>query len=228
MEDKKILCCIEKFLAFHSQYISTSEKINVSFNDDEELYNCMKYPEKYKEKIIFTNSKSSSNNDLVNLDVKIKDNISSFKINPAELFAEVLFPFVIDDKNVSLSLLQKKIFFEQGSKVFLYETPSGLEPIITDEKLKNNLLGEIGSGIYNKLKEYEILDNKVIAINFKNGYRDVISAWAGTIKYKYYEVLDLEIFQSETYYSIIKKYPDPILFYIWINNKLIHFGVNSF
>ena len=164
--------------------------------------------------------------------------ICHYKIMAYELFAELRLPWVISHKDkpivVYLSCFHKNLFFGGGDKslkVDFYPINDEYEFIITDEGKKNIILSEISEMALQKEKELGTIDepNKVTVLKFKNGDRDVLSAWTGTIKYRYHETVEIDAFKDEIYYSTLQKTVDPILNLTYIpgSDKVMYFGITK-
>ncbi len=153
-----------------------------------------------------------------------------------ELFTEVRLPWIIQNKDnkpgvAFLSCFQKELFFDNGDKnikVDFYMTPDGYEPAILDEQKRSAIISQVASRIIENDKSVsDIPENQVLVLKFKNGDRDVLSAWAGTIRYKCYDLQSIDDFSNELYYDKLKSTKNPILIlnYIPGSDKLMYFGV---
>lgn len=153
-----------------------------------------------------------------------------------QLFTEVRLPWIIKTKDnktgvAFLSCFQKELFFDNGDKnikVDFYMTPNGYEPVILDEQLRSSIISQIASKIIENDKSVSnIPENHVLVLKFKNGDRDIFSAWAGTINYKCYDLQNITDFSNEIYYDNLKSTKNPILIlnYIPGSDKLMYFGV---
>jgi len=162
-----------------------------------------------------------------------------FKIRSFELYCEVPLPWVIKNKYdqpmvINLSCIQKELFLNKGIKVDFYPTENGLEPIILDQEKKNSIFSEIMTRVENFIEKEEELvpeqegDKKITVLKFKNGEKDIISAWVGTIKYKFHEIVDLESLKDEVYYDKLKDNSVLILTYVPGNeDKLLYWAVKN-
>lgn len=164
-----------------------------------------------------------------------------FRIHSFELYCEVPLPWVIKNKYdqpmiVNLSCFQKEIFLNKGLKIDFYPTENGLEPIILDQEKKNGIFSEIMNRVENFIeKEKKELfvpeqegDKKITVLKFKNGEKDIISAWMGTIKYKFHEIVDLESLKDEVYYDKLKEDSVLILTYIpGSEEKLLYWAIKN-
>jgi len=157
-----------------------------------------------------------------------------FKFRSFELYTEVLLPWVLENKYkqpmiVYLSCFQYDVFFPKdnnGVKVDFYPTENGLEPIIIDEEKKCSIIANIASRIDEK---EPIGDDGVIVFRFKSGDRDILSAWAGNIRYKCYEIATIEDFKDEPIYDKLKESAKPIVVYSYLpgTDQQLYCGIVS-
>lgn len=231
-DDKKRLNCLEKFLAYHSLELGNdnpTNEISLAFKNDRELYDAMIDPGNHKDKISPGSEKRTDK--FTNVILKIGKNYEKvFRINTFELYAEVLLPWMVQNKYnqpmlIFLSKLQMDLLFNKGSKVDFYPTDMGLEPIIIDQEFKRNLLEKITESIL-KFLDTDIKEGEVLILEFKNGDRDIVSAFAGSIKYKYYQIVNLDTIKDMRYYEKIKdaKKAVLILTYIPDTENLLYYG----
>lgn len=139
--------------------------------------------------------------------------IYPIKIRPFELYAEVPLPWIINKYNqqliVYLSRFQKDLFFDKKNEdenieVDFYPTDDGvLEPIINDKNIKNKIFQDIIIRLleYYTKERINIDPKHVIVLNFKNGDKDVLSAWVGTIRYKYHNIVHIDTLKDQPYYD---------------------------
>ena len=135
---------------------------------------------------------------------------------------------------VYLSCYQKDVLFSKDNniKFDFYPTDNGYEVALIDENQKYNIMCRIADNVFKildkeKSDEQESSNKKVTVLKFKNGDRDVLSAIAGTIRYKFYEVEDVDNYKDQDYYEKLKEGENPILFlsYIPDTDKLLHVGI---
>jgi hypothetical protein len=157
-----------------------------------------------------------------------------FKFRSFELYTEVILPWVLENKYkqpmvVYLSCFQYDVFFPKngdGVKVDFYPTDNGYEPIIVDEEKKCSIIANIASRIDEK---ESVGDAGVIVFHFKSGDRDILSAWAGNIRYKCYEISTIDYFKDEPIYDKLKESAKPIVVYSYLpgTDQQLYCGIVS-
>lgn len=151
------------------------------------------------------------------------------KVNPLQLYTESLLPWLVKVSNkennegsekkvwVNLSMFQKK--YADEDKLVYYKTSEGLEPAIIKEDEKSKLINTI----IKNCKDSQMFTSKkyqAIAFDFGNGFRDVLSLYAGIrTKTTTIRFCDLASFSKDPFYNKIKEDFDngytPLLFFVY-------------
>ncbi len=257
INEKARKLCIETFLAFHSFEIGNpckpNEFILLEFNGDRQVYDAMVDPEKYADHIQWIKYEDYTDNNKEEL-LSLKDNNENpeftaalirvrntsktkilyelaFRFKSFELYAEILLPWKIKNaegiaKIVYLSCFQKELLFDQGLKSIFYIHKDKLEPIIIDER-KQKILSEITSSAISA--SYDIGKDQILVLKFLNGDRDILSAHAGTIRYKYFEIIDIETLKEFEFYEKLKNINQGILIIVYKpdSDEILYYGINS-
>lgn len=129
-------------------------------------------------------------------------NTTCFLINPRELYCEYRHPWAIKHADafamVELSVMQRDTFSKPELKTVFREVKGALEPVITSTDTRARYLEHIIASVVRHLVDVEhtIIDfgTHVLSIKFRDGDRDLLSALAGTIQYRYFEVVQRTAF----------------------------------
>lgn len=175
--------------------------------------------------------------------------IQSFYINSFELFVEVKLPCIVktnDDKDliVCMSGYIKDMYNDNREMFALYNTDDGnTEVMIADQKQKEGIVSTVLSKVIEYLDRNSNKDsadkesttdktdpdNKVLVLSFKNGDTDLFSALVGTIRYKYFQELNIADVKREFYYEKIEKKvrPTVVVVYMPRSKQVMYYAIGS-